>query len=677
MLGWAPLLLAAAASVTPRHDVASDLDALGSPRAEQRREAMERLREGLKSGDLASLLHRGREGGPSVRAAVVELLLDRTDLAAAAIPGDRQGVADPLLLDLARGAFARARPSAEEPTRDFPETISVLEEARGESLVLEPSIAESSTDRLAYELRRSGALPFPLLIDPEAPRRTVRLGESPAPAEELVFGALLRSAALASAWNVAGLAPLPALLRDRSPFVALGTERRGERVVPSLVLVDAVAGRTGSEHAGRWLALWLEETGPVAVRAGVALLDLELAPVDRAIPAALRSPDPERRRVAARTLSRVPRRGAALLGEDTRLLDAFLAIALASAPDEGVLHRRVLELLPERDAAGRSIDARLVLAVEGLDPARRAMGLEALARRRSPEALGLLRSAAASLDPRQCAAGLAGLQRRMDASAMRVALDALTRSSDEHVLRIATSIVVAAEGGPEAAASLAEGLQGLGRAAILGVQLHARDATLREEAVARIAATTDPRSLDWLAETARSASLEIGVEPLVAALRPAVDAGAWGATVVASLAGLVDETSRFAVLRRCLASAYGADEALALRAFGASATAAEARSVLGGRVADPALPLESRRAALEGFREFLRRDPAPGIPVLPLPESAIVQGLLASLASRLGTGGPAGDGGAETLRDDLIRWSGVAGRALPFPRPDVDAVDAP
>src|SRR5262245_6648672 len=150
MLGFAPLLLAAAAL-----------------------QGAELRRDG-RVADAAAVVGELRSGSPARRALLTESLLDRHDVALEVIR--RLGPEDGAIAEaLARAAFLRARPSAEEPGLEALETMIRLDEGLGEMPTVACAGRPLSLDALAYEVRRADLFPFPLLVDPAAISRRVQL----------------------------------------------------------------------------------------------------------------------------------------------------------------------------------------------------------------------------------------------------------------------------------------------------------------------------------------------------------------------------------------------------------------------------------------------------------------------------------------------------------------------
>jgi hypothetical protein len=558
-------------------DVEGDLAALEARGAAERERAAERLRRDLSASDLGLVLASLRSDGLRRRAALVEILVDRRDLALA-LWTDERSLPEPLLADLARGAFVKAWPHAEEPVPEL--WLSAIAGSpeiacRGERLTV---------DDLAYEARRAHVLPSPLLVDPGAQTSFVALPRGVVDAGSGILESLAR----------AGITVLPC-----------GAERFGDRIQPSFILMDGEAhGRIGDRGIA-WMRAWRSATGISAVRAATALLALSIDPLDAAVVASIRG-ESASSAVAYAAVLAVPERGAALLGADPSALDGFLARA-GSGPEEIPPRAlRVLEMLPSVDASGREVDRRLLDACAAAEGCRKAGLLSVLASRRVLAARDEAVAAIQSSDPRARAAGMRVLHLCDDPAAVPAALHALSASDHRVELRTAARVLISRAGAPERTASALAEARGIRRAVILGVLLHAADESVLRRAVQAIDAVADPRDLEAIAETGEEGRWDRDPRKLMAAFAPSIANGNVSALVVASLLRVVPPERREASLARLLEPFPEAWEEIALRAAGALGLAPAVVGHLRDQLLSANSPVGARLAAARGIREHLR-----------------------------------------------------------------------
>ncbi|MBL8694429.1 MAG: hypothetical protein JNJ88_10070 [Planctomycetes bacterium] len=600
MASGAPIVLALLALVGADRD--RDLGALGAANAAERASALQRLRGSLTTGDLDALLGAAA-AGPRARAAVVELLLERRDLGRAWIGSLAPD--EGLLRDVLRGALQRTAPGILEGDRDPEDLLDLLRRSLPDSTRIRVGAGRFNLDGLAYEMRRAALFPFPVLVDPAAPAAVVDLADGAGECVSILLEAPWEAAQAAACVRLTLFAA--GCFGGEEPMVgpqAMGCGEMwvGGKRLPAALIYGAEGG-VGAERAWQWWSAWRSGTGVAAERAGVALVELALSPVDAAVAGALLSTDGARVEAAFAALAGSPRRGAALLAEEPRALDAFLGIC--GKRRMSAQARRVLEALPATDAAGRSCGELLVASAAAA--AERAPWIEALARRREASALPLLREAARSGGPEENAVALRGLRRLDPPRSVEEAMRALTAGAHGARLEAAFDVLARTPSGPEAASAAIAQASGPARAAAIGAALFSGDPAVLAHAAQSVDELMEPADAERVARAARAAAVDGSREALAAALR---GRNALPSVVVASFAGLL-EPEQLAAASRGLSEALATTwRRPALLALGAIADEEAAARWLLAPLSASGTSVSLRAACALALVEFVGRQPA-------------------------------------------------------------------
>ncbi|MFN0207186.1 MAG: hypothetical protein ACKVS6_12855 [Planctomycetota bacterium] len=484
LLMIAPVMMAGAAAEA---GVESDLAELSASAPQMRVAAASRLRLELKPSDLPVLLKTAETAPPRVRDAIVDILVARRDLGVLLLKDSRAELAA-IQRDLCIAAFLQSHKSAAEIVLDNVATVGLLSEGLGDSTFVECTVPELGLDQLIYESRRARLLPYWLLIDPAAPALQIRLPQAVGNVESVT---------------------LDSLLTQGVELHACGKERAGDRTIPHFLMIGGKGGDRGCDLVAKWFFLAKSGTGLEAKRAAENLLTLSADPMDAVVVGMLATNKNASGSSAigasaiAEAICSVPARGAALLCEQPRALDAFLTLTFEKAIP--ITTRRVLDALAERDASGREIDSLLLAGFNNSAPAARAGILASLAQRKAKSAAALFFDNLQSPDSRIRTEALAGLYRIQDSRAIDGAWSVFLLSNDLAELRLAISIIVSNPGALRHFAD-SSSTEGPARAAMLGAMLYSREPELLKLAFAEIPKVTDAADLSLLSETALDAA---------------------------------------------------------------------------------------------------------------------------------------------------------------------------
>lgn len=598
----APILLALLTLVGADRD--RDLGALGAANPAERSSALQRLRGSLTPADLEALLGAAA-AGPRARAAVVELLLERRDLGRAWIGG--RTIDEGLLRDVLRGALQRSAPGILEADRDPEDLLDLLRRSLPDSTRIRVGAGRWDVDRLAYEMRRAALLPFPVLVDPGASATSMELAEGAGECVQVLLEAPWQAAQLSAFVKLtlfaAGYSGTDEPMVGPQP-IGCGETWVGGKRLPAALIYGAESG-VGAERAWQWWSAWRSGSGVATERAGTALVELALSPVDAAVAGALLDSDTARAQAAFAALAASPRRGAALLAEQPPALDAFLRICTKRPLSAQA--RRLLEALPATDASGRMCGELLVAAAEGVAAAERAPWIEALARRREAKASALLQEAARSGSAKAQPAALRGLRRLEPTRAVEEAMGALTAGAAGERLEAAFEVLARTPTGPEAASAAIAQARGPARAAAIGAALFSGDPAVLSQAVQAIDALTDPADVERIARAARAAAVDGARDALAVAL---VGRSALPSQIVASYAELLEPTQLAAASRAlsdALATPWMRPALLALGAIADEETAARRLLV---PLSASGTSVSLRAACALALVEFVGRQPA-------------------------------------------------------------------
>lgn len=466
--------------------IESDLAELAASVPAVRVAAASRLRLDLKPSDLPVLVKTAETAPPRMRDTIVDILVSRRDLGVLLLTDSRPELAR-LQRDLCVAAFLQNHKNAGELVLDTTASVGLLAEGLGDSTFVECTVPELSLDQLIYESRRARLLPYWLLIDPAAPSLQIRLPQAVGNVESIT---------------------LDSLLSHHIELHACGRERIGDRTIPHFLMIGGEGGGRGCDLVAKWFFLAKSGSGREAKRAAENLLTLAADPMDAVLVGMLADPRASNSPAIAEAIYSVPARGAALLCEQPRALDAFLTLTLEN--DIPITTRRVLDALAERDASGREIDSLLLSGFNNSSHAARVGILASLAQRRAKSAAALFFDSLQSLDSRIRTEALAGLYRIQDLRAIdgafSVVRKVVRKSDDPAELRLAISILVSNPSALRHFSRMHKISSGIPRAAILGFMLYSREPELLNIAFGEISKFANAADLSLLSETALDAA---------------------------------------------------------------------------------------------------------------------------------------------------------------------------
>ncbi|MBI3818509.1 MAG: hypothetical protein HY286_07455 [Planctomycetes bacterium] len=463
------------------------LGALASPSAETRSKAAAKLRAELAPKDLPTVAETLKSATPRQRGALLDLIVDRRDLALEFIKIIDKN--DKAILDLTSTAWARMNKFGLEPLRDARETVSMIVEGFGDCQFIENRATILTIDDLIYEIRRARLFAYDVVVDPSCAARTISFTKSVMTAESVA---------------------LEALLVNNIPIFACGSDRAGDRTLPVFVSVGGRAGERPEDLVAGWLRLACSEGGLEGARAAAALLTLKTDPIDAAVVAQLGDPGCAAAPAVFAGICNVPARGAALLAADPGALDGFIK----KAADAGISQKavRVLAALPDADSSGRGVNAMLLkIAASGDESVKLGM-LKSLVLRRAKEASSFFAESVKNTNPMACEIALRGLHRIDGAAANAFALQVLQTRAEREALEAAARIIITREGACDAAAELLEQSSGWRRACVAGVLFYSKKPELVAGALAAARSIRDPQALRMVAGFARDAVFEGNVK---------------------------------------------------------------------------------------------------------------------------------------------------------------------
>jgi hypothetical protein len=541
-----------------------DIEALAATEPAVRAEAAARLRRDLVASDLDRLLAFLATSPPRAKAAVFDIFISRRDLGLRFMTAE-----EPAWRSLQREFCATALlyyyKNAGDVLLGTRDTVQFLSSGLGDSSLVQCTVNGLDLDDLVYEVRRARILPYFLLIAPGAPSPRIAL-----------------PVAVANAESVA----LDSMLLQQIDLHACGTERTGDRSLPTWVVVGGEGGERGGDFVARCYETATTGTGAEARRAAENLMTLALDPVDAAVVSQL-GRGGARADAMAEAICQVPGRGAALLLQQPASLDAFLQFALRK-PGWFTKAARVVKALGDTDGSGRSIAELLLSKYKESSGAERLAALEFLARRGDAEASRTFAESMQSLDARVRTVALRGLRKTGDAVGRSAALETLSKSSDSAELREAAAILACAPGNLSACLPLLDTLRGVGRAVVAGLLLYSEDPAFIKAALAVVPSIGDPASLELLVELASSAARAGGRERIKRAFgSPPVE---WSLPmgVVAAECGLVSGSEGTRLAEFLLKDRGDGGSVMATCAAGRVATTEFVRATLRSRVFVPA-----------------------------------------------------------------------------------------
>lgn len=544
----------------------NDFDDLAASSPAARAAAAMRIRRELDPAKLPQFLQFARAASPSVRSAAMDVILDRRDLAVQF--ATETDPLDSLYSAFAAPAWLRVHPNADGGTLGARETVTLIIDNPGESRFVCCTTDSLSLDDLVCEAVRSRILPYWLVTDPEAPVQGISLQKCVNNVESAVLDPIL----------VAGI-----------PIQACGIARSGDRTLPVFINVGGRPSELPAGFLSRWMHVVRTESGIGAARALAALITLSADPLDAAALAILAARnDPRSTAAMIQGISLAPPRGAGLLAANGAALDAFFAAFLATAPLDPIRNNpaaasrigRLFVNLPKLDAAGASIDGRLVDLYKSCAPSLKPTILRALHERRAAAAAPIFADAATDRESDVIRAlGIEGLDGLAQPQLAAEFLSAISGNPDRETAR---ALVVVARRNPEmrrAAVSRATagpfwdsaGVEA--RTSLAEILLISDEATVVEAAIGIVASITDDRAIATLAATIGESVVGEQKARLWSWMQPFEQKGGLPWLLVVALADLAPESQRDRVAAKLLAPGTQALARLAHEAAGRIASA--------------------------------------------------------------------------------------------------------